>query len=171
MHTIDMGVKCRLNSPENSSQSSVLAEWSIVLVSLLPELLAMLGIVWRVDGVVDANHHYQQPGKRYQNAVGIQRTSAVSFASSERVEVGHDCSISFQLKPSRCDRTKRESKVQRRDFSYSKIDRRDSPHGVIRPGPNKIRRFQEQEMMQMRSIPELVMTSIPLYLIGHRYTT
>lgn len=57
-----------------------------MLIGLLPELLALLGIVGRVNGMIDADHYDQSPGERYKDSVCIQRTGAVSFASSERVE-------------------------------------------------------------------------------------
>jgi hypothetical protein len=57
-----------------------------MLISLLPYFLALLDIVGRVDGVVDANHHNQSPGEGYKDPVCIQRVGTVSFASSERVE-------------------------------------------------------------------------------------
>lgn len=57
-----------------------------MLISLLPDLLALLNIVGRVDGVVNADHHDYSPGEGYKDPVCIQRVGAVSFASSERVE-------------------------------------------------------------------------------------
>jgi hypothetical protein len=43
-----------------------------MLISLLPDLLALLGIVGRMDGVVDADHHNQSPGEGYKDPVCIQ---------------------------------------------------------------------------------------------------
>lgn len=57
-----------------------------MLISLLPELLALLRVIGRVQGVVDADHHDQSPGEGYKDPVGIQRVGAMSFASSERVK-------------------------------------------------------------------------------------
>lgn len=57
-----------------------------MLISLLPNLLALLGVIGRVNRVVDADHHDQSPCEGYKDSVGIQRASAVSFASSERVK-------------------------------------------------------------------------------------
>lgn len=57
-----------------------------MLISLLPNLLALLGVVGRVNRVVDADHHDQSPCEGYKDPVGIQRVGAVSFASSEWVE-------------------------------------------------------------------------------------
>lgn len=45
------------NSPVDSSHGGVLTEGSIVLICLLPDLLALLGIVWRVEGVVASDDH------------------------------------------------------------------------------------------------------------------
>lgn len=60
-----------------------------MLISLLPNLLALLSVVGRVNRVVDADHHDQSPGEGYKDPVGIQRVGTVSFASSEWIEY-HD---------------------------------------------------------------------------------
>lgn len=60
-----------------------------MLVSLFPDLLALLDVVWRVERIVDADYHDQSPGEGYKDAVGVQGTSAVSFASSEGIERSH----------------------------------------------------------------------------------
>lgn len=61
-----------------------------MLIRLLPNLLALLGVVGRVNRVVDADHHDQSPCEGYKDTVGIQRVGAVSVASSEWVEWCHD---------------------------------------------------------------------------------
>jgi hypothetical protein len=60
-----------------------------MLVRLLPDLLALLDIVRRVYGVVDANDHDQGPAEGYENSVCIQGASAVSLTSSKGIEGSH----------------------------------------------------------------------------------
>lgn len=77
------------NIPVNTSQGGILTERGVMLVRLLPDLLALLDIVRRVDGVVDANDHDQGPGEGYENSVCIQGASAVSLTSSKGIEGSH----------------------------------------------------------------------------------
>jgi hypothetical protein len=77
------------NIPVNTRQGGILTERSVTLVRLLPDLLALLDIVRRVDGVVDANDHDQGPGQGYENSICIQGASAVSLTSSEGIEGSH----------------------------------------------------------------------------------
>lgn len=62
-----------------------------MLITLLPKLLALLGVVGRVNRVVDADHHDQSPCEGYKDPVGIQRVGAMGFASSEWVECHDGC--------------------------------------------------------------------------------
>ena len=78
----------RLHSPIHTSHGGVLTEWSVVLITLFPELLALL-LIWRMERVVDADDDDKCPAEGYQDPVGVQRTSAVSFAFGEGVERSH----------------------------------------------------------------------------------
>lgn len=78
--------------PVNASHSGILAERSVVLIRLLPDLLAVLHIVRRVDRIVNANDDHKGPGKRYEDPIGSQRVSIMGFTPGEGVVEGHDAS-------------------------------------------------------------------------------
>lgn len=54
-----------------------------MLVGLLPNRMAMLHIIGRVGGIVDADNQHQQPGQRNENAVGSQGRPAMGLMSGE----------------------------------------------------------------------------------------
>lgn len=60
-----------------------------MLIRLLPDLLALLHIIWGVDGVVDANDDDQRPGEGHENAIRIQRLSTMCLAPSKGIKVDH----------------------------------------------------------------------------------
>jgi hypothetical protein len=78
-----------ISIPVDASQSSILTERGVVLIRLLPDLLALLHIVRRVNRIIDADNHDQSPGEGYEDPVGIQRAGAVGLAFSKGIEGGH----------------------------------------------------------------------------------
>lgn len=61
-----------------------------MLLGLLPDLLAVLSVIWRVDGVVNSNDDDQRPCEGYKDPIGIQRMDIMRLATSKRVVVRHD---------------------------------------------------------------------------------
>lgn len=76
--------------PVDTGHGDILAEWSLVLIRLLPDFLAFLDVVWRVDGVVDADHDDQSPGEGDKDPVEIQRIRVVSLTAGEGIIHSHD---------------------------------------------------------------------------------
>lgn len=60
-----------------------------MLLGLLPDLLAVLSVIWRVDGVVNPNDDDQRPCEGYKDPIGIQRMDVMRFATSKRIVVRH----------------------------------------------------------------------------------
>lgn len=61
-----------------------------MLLDLLPDLLATLSIIWRVDGVVDSNDDDQRPCEGYKDPIGIQCMNVMSLTTSKRIVIRHD---------------------------------------------------------------------------------
>lgn len=78
-----------MNLPVDASDGGVLAKRCGMLLGILPELLALLHIVWGVERVVDADDDEQGPSKRHQNTVGVQGMGAVSVPAGEGVVEWH----------------------------------------------------------------------------------
>jgi hypothetical protein len=82
-----------LHLPVNPSHSRVLTKRRIVLPSLLPQLLTMLRIIRRVEGIVEAENHHEQPGEGYQNTVGVQGARMMRFPPSKRIVGSHGWNV------------------------------------------------------------------------------
>lgn len=83
------GVGRGKNPPVDTGDSCILTERRLVLIRLLPDLLALLHIIWRVDGVVDAHDDDQRPGEGHENAIRIQRLSTMRLAPSKGIKASH----------------------------------------------------------------------------------
>lgn len=76
-------------SPIDSSYGDVLTERSVVPIRLLPDLLAFLDIVWRVEGIIDADHDDQSPGEGNKDPVEVQRVRVVSLTARKGIIGSH----------------------------------------------------------------------------------
>lgn len=61
-----------------------------MLIRLLPDLLALLDIVRRVEGVVDADHDDQGPGEGHKDAIEVQSMRVMSLTTGEGIIDSHD---------------------------------------------------------------------------------
>lgn len=84
-----LSIGVRWSVPVNSSHVCVLTEGRVMLVGLLPELLAALGVVGRVDGVIDADDDNQGPGEGYEDPVRVQRVGIMRLTTGEGVVNRH----------------------------------------------------------------------------------
>lgn len=78
-----------MDLPVDAGHDGVLTEWGGVLPGLLPDVVAVLDIVGRVEGVVDADYHDEGPRDNGEHPVGSQGAGAVSLPTGKRVEVDH----------------------------------------------------------------------------------
>lgn len=60
-----------------------------MLVGLFPDLLAALGIVGRVGGVVNADDDDQGPGEGHEDPVQVQSMCIMRLSTGERVIERH----------------------------------------------------------------------------------
>lgn len=60
-----------------------------MLLDLLPDLLAMLSIIWRVDGIVNSNDDDQRPCEGNKDPIGVQRIDIMRLATSKRIVIRH----------------------------------------------------------------------------------
>lgn len=75
----------KIFSPVNPGHGRVLAEGRVMLVALLPEFLAALGIVGCVERVVDSNDDDHGPGEGYKDPVQIQGVGIMRLTTGEGV--------------------------------------------------------------------------------------
>lgn len=61
-----------------------------MLVDLLPDLLALLGIIRGVERVVNASDDDQSPRERYQDSIRSQCICMMSLTAGKRIVAGHD---------------------------------------------------------------------------------
>lgn len=64
-----------------------------MFVGLLPELLAALGVVGRVDGVIEADDDNQDPSEGHEDPVRVQRVGIMRLTTGEGVVNRHGLTL------------------------------------------------------------------------------
>lgn len=60
-------------------------------MSLLPNLLTMLGVIGGVDRIINANNHDQRPCEGHKDPIESQCMSVMSLTPSKRIVPRHSC--------------------------------------------------------------------------------
>lgn len=74
--------------PVDLGDGGAQAEWSGVLVGLFPDLMAVLDVVWRVDGIVEAHDDHQSPREGNEHTMACQGDPSMRFPFSEGIIYG-----------------------------------------------------------------------------------